>query len=84
MFPEDATWVQEQSHRQAGYAWPVPPLRFIACMYHFVTSIYLVNLEQAVEAQDKSEGDTLTGPRYVRPCPLKSLSTIASLLTQAF
>lgn len=54
--------MQEQSHRQAGYAWPVPPLRFIACMYHFMASIYLVNLEQAVEAQDKSEGDTLTGP----------------------
>lgn len=62
MCPTDATWVKEQSHRQAGYAWPIPPLHFIACMYHFMTSIYLVNLEQAVEAQEKSEGDTLTGP----------------------
>lgn len=56
------TWVLEQSHRQEGYARPVPPLHFIAFMYHFMTSISMVNLEQAVEAQDKSEGDTLTGP----------------------
>lgn len=31
-------------------------------MYHFMASIYLVNLEKAVEAPDKSEGDTLTVP----------------------